>query len=86
MKFQITNHARKEMNRRAIPADAVEAVLQKPGQIVEEYGNKRAYQSIMALGTEKRYLVRVIVDDTVMPGRVVTVYKTSKIKKYWRHP
>lgn len=86
MKFQITNHARKEMNRRAIPADAVEAVLQKPGQIVEGYGNKRAYQSIMDLGTGKRYLVRVIVDDTVMPGQVVTIYKTSKIKKYWRHP
>jgi len=74
------------MNRRAIPADAVEAVLQKPGQIVEGYGNKRAYQSIMDLGTGKRYLVRVIVDDTVMPGQVVTIYKTSKIKKYWRHP
>ena len=86
MKFQITNHARQEMDRRAIPVDVVEAVLGKPGQIVEEYGNKRAYQSIMDLGTEKCYLVRVIVDDTVMPGKVVTVYKTSKIKKYWRHP
>jgi hypothetical protein len=42
MKFEISNHAQKEMNRRAIPADAVEAVLQKPGQILEEYGDKKA--------------------------------------------
>lgn len=41
-------------------------------------------------GKEKKYLVRVIVDDivddTVGPAQVVTVYKTSKINKYWRHP
>lgn len=86
MKFEISNHAQKEMNRRAIPADAVEAVLQKPGQILEEYGDKKAYQSIMDLGKGTPYLVRVIVDDTVMPVQVVTVYKTSKIKKYWRNP
>ena len=86
MKFEISNHAQKEMNRRAIPAHAVEAVLKTPGQIVEEYGNKKAYQSIMDLGKGTPYLVRVIVDDTVMPVQVVTVYKTSKIKKYWRNP
>ncbi len=68
MKFEITNHAQKEMDRRAIPVDAVEAIMQQPGQIVEEYGNKRAYQSIMDLGTGKLYLVRVIVDDTVSIG------------------
>jgi hypothetical protein len=40
----------------------------------------------MDLGKGTPYLVRVIVDDTVMPVQVVTVYKTSKIKKYWRNP
>jgi len=86
MRFEITKHARQEMDRRAISIDAVESILHKPDQIVEEYGGKRAYQSIMDLGAEKHYLVRVIVDDTVMPAQVVTVYRTSKIKKYWRHP
>jgi hypothetical protein len=32
----------------------------------------------------KDSLVRVIVNDTVDPAKVVTVYKTSRIKKYWR--
>lgn len=84
MKFEITRHAQEEMSRREIPATLVDAVLQNPQQIVDEYGNKKAYQSIIVSGTGKDYLVRVIVNDAVMPRRVVTVYKTSKINKYWR--
>jgi hypothetical protein len=30
--------------------------------------------------------VRVVVDDAVEPGRIVTVYRTSKFEKYWRAP
>jgi len=66
--------------------DVVEAILQNPQQIVDEYGNKKAYQSIIKIETEKDYLVRVIVNDTIDPAKVVTVYKTSKIVKYWRQP
>jgi hypothetical protein len=32
----------------------------------------------------KRYLFRVMVNDTVNPPVVVTVYRTNKITKYWR--
>ena len=59
--------------------------MQKPDQIVEEYGNRKAYQSIIDFGTGKIYFVRVIVDDTILSSQVVTVYRTSKIGKYWRH-
>ena len=84
MKFEISKHARNEMNRREIPENLVQTILQNPGQIVDEYGNMKAYQSIIGSETGKNYLVRVIVNDTVEPEKVVTVYKTSKIKKYWR--
>ena len=43
MKFEISRHARNEMNRRGISEDLVQAVLQNPGQIVDEYGNMKAY-------------------------------------------
>jgi hypothetical protein len=86
MKFEITRHAQAEMSRREISATTVDAVLQNPQQIVDGYGNKKAYQSIFAMGTGKDYLFRVIVNDAVTPWKVVTVYKTSKIKKYWREP
>jgi hypothetical protein len=32
---------------------------------------------------EKAYLVRVFVDVDRQPAEVVTVYRTSKIYKYW---
>ncbi len=86
MTFEISRHAREEMERRAIPLNIVETVLRNPQQIVDEYGNKKAFQSIMDIGIGKDYLVRVIVNDTLDPARVITVYKTSKVKKYWRQP
>jgi hypothetical protein len=86
MKFEISKHAREEMERRAISLQIVETILQKPQQIVDEYGNKKAYQSIIDIGAGRDYLVRVIVNDTSDPAKVVTVYRTSKISKYWRQP
>ncbi len=74
------------MERRVIPQKVIDQILQNPQQIVEEYGNKKAFQSIIDLGAGKEYLVRIIVDDTVEPAKIVTVYRTSKISKYWRQP
>jgi hypothetical protein len=31
------------------------------------------------------YLVRVVVDVDREPPRVVTVYRTTKLEKYWRN-
>ncbi|MHB8883268.1 MAG: DUF4258 domain-containing protein [Thermodesulfovibrionales bacterium] len=86
MKYEISKHAREEMERRVISVQIVETILQNPQQIVDEYGNKKAFQSIIDIGTGKDYLVRVIVNDTIAPAKVVTVYRTSKISKYWRQP
>ena len=79
MKFEISRHAREEIERRGIPLNVVETVLREPQQVVDEYGNKKAHQSIMDIGTGKDYLVRVIVNYSVDTARVVTVYRTSKI-------
>ncbi|HBI24181.1 MAG TPA: hypothetical protein DDX84_08280 [Nitrospiraceae bacterium] len=84
MSFKFSRHVEDEIKRRKIPANFVDAVLQNPHQIVEEYGNKKAYQSKVDFGEGKVYLLRVIVADNVNPATVVTVYRTSKIKKYWR--
>jgi len=84
MGFQISGHALEEMKRRNLSRDLVENILKEPQQIVDEYGNKKAFQSVIKFGTGKDYLVRVIVNDTLEPAKVVTVYRTSRIKKYWR--
>jgi hypothetical protein len=43
------------------------------------------YQSKLGVGDPpKEYLLRIFVDIDRNPPEVVTVYRTSKIEKYWR--
>jgi hypothetical protein len=80
MTFVFTNHALEEMARRGITREQVEAVLHAPEQQVPEYGDVLCYQSRIDFDG-KQYLLRVMVDSHTM--KVVTVYRTSKIAKYW---
>jgi hypothetical protein len=82
--FKPSRHAKEEMERRGIPLAWLESVLENPQQIVPEYREKKAYQSQIDFGGGKIYLLRVIVDDQAIPPLVITVYRTSKIIKYWR--
>ena len=83
MAFKISEHARREMQRRDIPEEWINETMANPGQIVHVREMKKAYQSLKELDG-KKYLLRVIVADDKDPSVVVTVYRTSKITKYWR--
>ena len=85
MDFEVTEHARDELARRSIPSELLREVLLSPQQIVPTYGNRVVYQSQVYLGEGRTYLLRAVVDDNVQPAEVVTVYKTSKISKYWSY-
>ncbi len=78
--FDISLHAREQMLNRGIDEVLVLQVLENPFQIVEEDGLE-VYQSIFK-ETGQDYLLRVFVNSAKNPLLVVTVYKTSKIKKY----
>jgi hypothetical protein len=84
MNFYITHHAEQELKRRDIPRLFLDRVLQNPQQIVNERDGRRAYQSQLEFANGKIYLVRAIVDEEAEPSVVVTVYRTSRISKYWR--
>lgn len=86
MEYRISRHAKQEIDRRNISLDIVDNIIGSPDQIVDEYDNKKAYQSIIQMEDGKSYLVRVIVNNTIEPAVVVTVYRTSKISKYWSEP
>jgi hypothetical protein len=83
MTFRFSRHAEEELTRRQVPRQVVQDVLDHPRQIVPEREGRRAYQSVVDF-QGKMYLVRAIVDDRVDPALVLTVYRTSKIDKYWR--
>jgi hypothetical protein len=85
MTFRLTDHAEREMLGRGISRDQVTNPLDHPEQIVDAPKGRKIYQSRVEL-SGKSFLIRVIVDPNVDPAIVITVYRTSKIAKYWRQP
>lgn len=83
MDYRLTRHALEELSERSIPLQLVEMVLADPEQQFEEDG-LMVYQSRFDGKQGKTYLLRVFVNTTVAPANVVTVYRTSKLNKYWR--
>ncbi len=83
MKHELSKHVQLEMERRGIPLVVVKSVLAAPAQKVPEHGDVVCYQSRVEIN-RKPYLVRVMVNEKVTPPKVVTVYRTSKISKYWK--
>ncbi|MFH1005630.1 MAG: DUF4258 domain-containing protein [Bacteroidota bacterium] len=77
MIFEFSKHALEQMELRRIPKDTVRKILAHPEQIKDEEG-ETVYQSIA-----DNYLIRVFVNDKKNPKLIITVYKTSKIKKYY---
>jgi len=86
VKYNLTEHTEKELAQRQIPRNLLEDVMNSPQQIVHEYFGRRAYQSKLDFGGGRFFLVRAIVDESTEPYTVVTVYRTSKMNKYWRDP
>jgi hypothetical protein len=86
MNYRLTRHAQEEMQRREISLPFVELVLNHPQQIIPEREGRKIYQSQVDFGDGKIFLLRIIVVDDVDPVVVITIYRTSRIAKYWRQP
>ena len=83
--FIFTDHALTEMTRRDISKEDVRKVLATPDQIEMVRDGRAVYQAKFEMGEPLRtYILRVFVDIDRKPPHVVTVYRTSKIEKYWR--
>ena len=83
--FRLTDHVKDEMARRQISESDVAQVLVKPEQRITVREGREVFQSrVMLKEPPQAYLLRVFVDVDRQPPEVVTVYRTSKIEKYWR--
>ena len=82
MDFRFSKHAEQEIIRRGIPREFVEQTLQQPQQVIHSGERKLTYQSKVSFGG-RVFLLRAIVAHDVEPPLVVTVYRTTKIDKYW---
>lgn len=83
MDFVLTDHAKKEAQRRQIPLEWIESTLTQPEQQIATGANRRKILQSRVVAEGKTYLVRLIIEDWHHPPVVVTVYRTSKIEKYW---
>lgn len=73
------------MARRHISEAMIDQVLTTPEQTETIRIGRIICQSRIELGEPpKLYLLRIFVDIDREPAEAVTVYLTSKIRKYWR--
>jgi len=84
MSFQFSVHVYQRLEERDIPIQALQLLLESPEQVLVQEDGTKVYQSKFVAGNGKTYLLRAFVNDRVEPSRVKSLYKTSKIQKYWR--
>ena len=86
MYFKFSKHAEEQMVRRSLERSIVESVLLKPEQVVMDENDEdiAIYQSIVEDG-DILFLYRVFVNTKVQPNVIVTLYKTTKIDKYYEN-
>ncbi len=82
MNFIFSNHALEQIQRRGLNKEKIEEILYSPDQVIEMEGQK-IFQSIVPFIPDGNYLVRVFVNTEKEPNLIITVYKTSKISKYY---
>jgi hypothetical protein len=81
----LTEHAKEQMARRQISREDVANVLAAPEQVETVRQGRVVYQLRIEAGKPPQmYLLRVFIDVDREPPDVITVYRTSKITKYWR--
>ncbi len=81
----LTDHATAEARRRGIRDATVLRVATTPEQRIQIRTHREIRQSrVMDPASGKLHLVRVVVDLEGDADIVVTVYRTSKVRKYWR--
>lgn len=85
MTLKLSDHVRRQAARRGIDEATVRAVAETPEQVVPVRPGREVRQSRIPFAPAGDvFLVRVFVDIAIGSETAVTVYRTSKIAKYWR--
>jgi len=82
-KVEFTTYAESQIQERDIKREDVLNTVRFPGQILPAKKGRKVAQKIIERNGQKG-LLRVIFEEKVNAKVVITVYWTSKIKKYWR--
>lgn len=80
MNYELTQHARDALRERNIPVEWMERVIEKPA-LVEPRASDLTLESRLARIPEHgNRVLRVVINKTVVPQRVVSVYFDRTMK------
>lgn len=84
MDIIFSEHAREQMIRRSINQDTVLSVVTQPDQKIADMEDPAIviYQSLIKENVHL-FLLRIFVNKDKQPNVIVTLYKTTKIAKYY---
>ena len=84
MDIVFSKHAHEQMIRRNIDYDTVLSVVSQPDQTVADDEDPAIIicQSPVK-ENEQMFLLRVFINKNIQPNVIVTLYKTTKISKYY---
>jgi len=84
MNFIFSKHAEEQLIRRSLDRNVVESVVLNPDQILYDENDTdiAIYQSIIK-EFGKLFLYRVFVNTQLLPNVIITLYRTTKIEKYY---
>ena len=80
---RFTPYAEARVRRRKLSREQVRQVAENPDQIIDE-DDRRVAQSRFVDSTGREYILRVVYETEGEDKLVVTAYRTSKVRKYWR--
>ncbi len=69
---------------RSIDSKIVLLTIREPEQVLNKGKFKILHRRYYETGQRKHYLLRLFVEETAVEIIIYTVYRTSKIDKYWR--
>ena len=80
MDFAYSKHALEQMQLRGISKSDVNKILSSPLNVLND-GMDKIYHGVVYTN-DKKYLIRIFVNQSKQPPLIKTVYKTSKLDKY----
>jgi hypothetical protein len=84
MSFVLSQHARDRMKEWGVTEEMVAATLRRPEGRVYDRDGQYFYQRVIPWKSGRMHLLRVLVDETQVPLKVITLYHSSNYGRYTR--
>jgi len=79
MKFNLTSHAEKRIQRRKIKPEWVAAALEHPARTENDHDDANLIHALLPIPEKNFQVLRVIYNETTEPVNIVTAYFDEKV-------